>query len=76
MGLGKKYQKVTDDVAFLKNMNESLEANKEPLRKKIEEAQLQKSKAKEMTKNLLPPLEAKVAMMIAQLEQGVVTNDS
>ena len=57
-------------------MNESLEANKEPLRKKIEEAQLQKSKAKEMTKNLLPPLEAKVAMMIAQLEQGVVTNDS
>jgi BRCA1-associated protein len=67
VSLKARQQKVLEDVAFLKNMNESLEANKEPLKRKVEEAQRQRIDARDQIQQSLPPLEEKVTMLMLQL---------
>ena len=44
MTLQQRYEKVSDEVAFLRDMNESLEANKAPMKRQIMEAQRQERK--------------------------------
>ena len=70
MTLRKKHRKVQDDAAFLENMNESLEADKIEFRKHIAEAQGELAEAKELTQQLLTPLEEKVSQLMLQLEKG------
>jgi len=70
MTLRKKHRKVQDDAAFLENMNESLEADKYEFRKHIAEAQSELAEAKELTQQLLTPLEEKVSQLMLQLERG------
>ena len=64
-----RYQKVADEVSFLKNLNESLETNKEQMRRQIQEAQRERNEAQEMIQQSLPPLELKVHALMLQLEQ-------
>lgn len=64
-----RFQKVQDDVKFLRHMNESLEANKEPLQKEIEQAQQERLETRKMFQNLLPPLQEKVTRLYLQLER-------
>jgi len=71
MTLRQRYEKVSDDVAFLKNMNESLEANKAPMKRQIMEAQRQRAEARDMIQKCLPPLEEKVTMLMLQLEASM-----
>jgi BRCA1-associated protein len=59
--------KVVADIGFLKNMNESLEANKEPLKCKIKEAQRQRSEARDRMLQCMPVLEEKVTQLMLQL---------
>jgi BRCA1-associated protein len=68
MTLQRRRQKVTDDVAFLKSMNESLESNKAPLKRKISEAQRQRIDARNMIQMYLPALEEKVRTLMLELE--------
>ncbi|KAL3941587.1 MAG: hypothetical protein SGBAC_004089 [Bacillariaceae sp.] len=72
--LQKKNSKVKDDVQFLKNMNESLEANKPQIETKIQQAQKQRDESREMIQKYLPALEEKVTTLIMQLEQQNTPN--
>lgn len=69
--LRQRYKKVSDDVSFLKNMNESLEANKAPTKRKIMESQRQRAEARDMLQKCLPPLEEKVTKLMLQLEESM-----
>ena len=68
--LRRKLRKAEEDIAFLKNMNESLASDKEPMRRQIMEAQRQRTETRDMLMKCLPPLEAKMAMLFTQLEGG------
>jgi BRCA1-associated protein len=68
MTLQRRHQKVTDDVAFLKSMNESLESNKAPLKRKISEVQRQRIDARNTIQMYLPALEEKVRTLMLELE--------
>jgi len=68
--LKKKGNKVVEEVAFLKNMNESLEANKEPMRQRIMRLKNQRKEIREVLNNSLPPLEEKVKQLMLKLEHG------
>lgn len=68
--LRRKLRKAEEDIAFLKNMNESLASDKEPMRRQIMEAQRQRAETRDMLMKCLPPLEAKLAMLFTQLEGG------
>ena len=70
LSLKRRHEKIVEDVAFLKSMNESLEANKVPLQRKIAEAQRQRRDASEMFQTYLPALEAKVTSLMLQLEES------
>jgi BRCA1-associated protein len=70
MTLRRKYKKVAEDAAFYKNMNESLEANKAPMKRQILEAQRELAEASDMIHNCLPPLEAQVQNLMLQLDNG------
>jgi BRCA1-associated protein len=48
--LQRKQNKVVDDVAFLQNMNESLEANKEPFKRRIRLLQNQRKETAKVHK--------------------------
>ena len=61
-------QKVSTDVSFLKSMNESLEANKEPLQKQLELARRERMETKLMFQDCLPALQEKVDQLMLQLE--------
>ena len=63
-----KSRKVRDDVTFLKDMNESLEANKGPLKQQIENAQRERTETRKMFQELLPPLQEQVTRLMLQLE--------
>jgi len=63
-----KYEKVVDNITFLKNLNESLEANKEPMRKQIGDARREINETRDMTRRCIPPLEEKVRLLILQIE--------
>ena len=60
--------KVNTDVAFLKSMNESLEANKAPLNLDIIQAQKEQMEARKVFEECLPPLQEKVTSLMLQLE--------
>jgi BRCA1-associated protein len=68
--LQRKRNKVVDDVAFLKNMNESLEANKEPLKRQIRLLQNQRKETANMLQRRQPELEEKVQRLMLELENG------
>lgn len=70
MTLRRKHKKVSDDSIFLENMNESLEADKHSFRNQIAEAQSELAEAKQLTQQLLTPLEEKVSALMFQLESG------
>ena len=69
MTLRRKHKKVTDDTVLLENMNESLEADKDSFRHQIAEAQAGLAEAKELTQQLLTPLEEKVSLLMIQRER-------
>jgi len=69
--LQQRYEKVSDDVSFLKNMNESLEANKAQMKRQVAEAQRERAEARDMIQKCLPPLEEKVTMLMLQLEESL-----
>lgn len=71
MTLRERYKKVSDDVSFLKNMVESLEANKAPVKRQIAESQRQRAESRDMIQKCLPPLEEKVTMLMLQLEESM-----
>jgi BRCA1-associated protein len=73
VSLKRRHEKVTDDVTFLKSMNESLEANKAPLERKIKQAQQERSESREMIQKYLPALEEKVTLLMLQLEESMNT---
>jgi hypothetical protein len=52
-------------------MNESLEANKAPMKRQIMEAQRQRAEARDMIQKCLPPLEEKLRMLMLQLEASM-----
>ena len=68
--LRRKLRKAEEDISFLKNMNESLASDKEPMKREITEAQRQRTETRDMLMKCLPPLEAKLAMLFTQLEGG------
>jgi BRCA1-associated protein len=70
ISLQKKRQKVSDDVFFLKNMNESLEANKGPMDQQIKLLERQRIETTDMLQRRLPDLENKVMSLMLKLEQG------
>jgi BRCA1-associated protein len=72
--LQSKCRKVKDDVAFLKSMNESLEANRGTMRCQIEQAQRDRSEARKMFEDCLPPLQEKVTRLMLQLENQESNN--
>lgn len=65
--LKERHCKIVGDAAFLKNMNESLEANKAPLKQKIKEAQRQRREARDQIEQCLPVLEEKVTALLQEL---------
>lgn len=66
--LRQKYRQMSREVIDLKSMNESLETGKKQFRMKIIEAQRNRTEAKNMFTQCLPPLEEKVASLIMELE--------
>ena len=68
--LRRKHKKVTDDSAFLDNMNESLEADKLSFRRQIADAQRELAEAQELTQQLLIPVEEKLSLLMQELENG------
>ena len=65
-----KCRKVQEDVAFIKSLNESLEANRAPLRHQVEQAQRDRVEARKMFDDCLPPLQEKVTRLMLQLESS------
>ena len=70
MTIKRKTQKVTEDISFLENMNESLQTNKGPLLQRITEAQQEQAASREMLLRHLPALEEKVTALMLQLTEG------
>jgi len=67
--LQERYHKISDEVSFLKNLNESLETNKEQMKHQVLEAQRERAGAREMLQLALPPLEEKLSQLMLQLVQ-------
>lgn len=68
--LQRKYNKVMDDIIFLKNMNESIEANREPIQTEILKLQQSHKKTQEEALHRLRCLEEEVRGLMFQLEGG------
>lgn len=73
LSIKRKKDKVTEDVTFLKSMNESLESNKIPLERKIKQAQREQIESREMIQKYLPALEEKLTTLMLQLEESLNT---
>lgn len=71
-----KSRKTKEDVAFLISMNESLEANKEPLRRQIAEAQQERLNTQHVFDESLAALEENVTKLMLQLESESHETDS
>jgi len=63
-----KHKKIAENISFLKNMNESLEANKEPMQKEMKILQQARISYNEMIKKELATLEDHVAKLMLKLE--------
>ena len=68
--LRRKHKKVTDNSAFLDDMNESVEADKLSFRRQIADAQRGLAEARELTQQLLIPVEEKLSLLMQELENG------
>lgn len=68
--LQSRRSKVRDDVAFLTSMNESLEANKAPLKKQLENEQRERVERSIFIEKRLPQLQEAVTKLMLQLESG------
>merc|ERR1712232_1114659 len=66
-----KYKKVSQDVEFLRHMNEGLETNKPALEREIQMVQRERQDAKDLVLKYLPALEEKVKMLMLQLETSM-----
>ena len=69
--LQSRCRKTRDDVSFLQNMNESLQANKVPLETQISQAQQERLEARKLMAELVPPLQEKVTRLMLQLESDL-----
>ena len=69
--LQRRFAKVSEDVTFLKNMNESLEANKGPMKRQVQQAQREQNEQRDMFQTALPLLEKKVTVLMLQLEESL-----
>jgi BRCA1-associated protein len=67
-----RYRKVSEEVIFLKNLNESLETNKEQMKHQIQEAQRERVESRKLIQSALPSLEQKLQVLMLQLEQDEV----
>jgi BRCA1-associated protein len=65
--LQRRKAKVAETMAFLANMNESLESNKIALKHRIQQAVREQNDSKEMVLGYLPELEAKLSDLMKQL---------
>jgi BRCA1-associated protein len=74
--LQERCSKVQNDVAFLKSMNESLEANKAPLQNQVKQAQQTRAEARAVFDECLPPLQEKVTSLMLQLESEFAKEES
>jgi hypothetical protein len=74
--LRQKHEKVAEDIAFLRNMNESLKENKGAMKQKIIEAQRERAEAKDMIQKCMPPLEEKLRKLMLQLEESIIIEES
>ena len=66
--LESRRNKVREDAAFLKSMNESLEANKGAWQTRLQLAQEERASVRKMFEECLPPLQEKVTRLMLQLE--------
>jgi hypothetical protein len=62
---------VSDDAVFLENMNESLDADRLSFRRQIADAQAELAEAKQLTQQLLTPVEERLSLLMLQLENGI-----
>jgi BRCA1-associated protein len=67
--LRERYQIVSEEVSFLKNLNESLETNKEQMKRQVQEAQRERDHARAVIQQALPPLEERLYHLMLQLEE-------
>lgn len=63
-----KSAKVSENIAFLKNMNESLESNKEPMQKEIRSLQEGRTEYSRILHDNLSVLEEKIQKLMLKLE--------
>jgi BRCA1-associated protein len=66
--LKNKCRAVEENVGFIKNMNESLEANRGPLRQQLDEAQRAHMDQRKIFEERIPLLEDRVTRLMLQLE--------
>jgi BRCA1-associated protein len=69
--LQRRLAKVSEDVTFLKNMNESLEANKGVMKRQIQNAQRERAEQRDMFQMELTPLANKVEVLMLTLEENL-----
>jgi BRCA1-associated protein len=62
--LQRKQNKVVDDVAFLQNMNESLEANKEPFKRRIRLLQNQRKETAKVCKKVANEIQNEIIILM------------
>lgn len=67
----RRRDKLQSDSAFLKSLNESLEANKPALQLRIQQAQRERIESREMIQKHLPALEEKLTTLMLQLEESM-----
>lgn len=66
--LESRRDRAREDAAFLKSMNESLEANKGAWQTRLQQAQEERASVRKMFEECLPPLQEKVTRLMLQLE--------
>lgn len=65
-----KCRKVQGDVGFTKSLNESLEANREPLRRQVEDVQRDRMDARKVFEERVSPLQESVTRLMLRLESS------
>lgn len=66
--LNTRSTKIKEDLNFIVNLNEGLEANREPLRLQVQQAQQEQLEQRQIFESCLPPLHEKVTRLMLQLE--------
>uniref|UniRef100_A0A7S3PCN5 RING-type domain-containing protein n=1 Tax=Amphora coffeiformis TaxID=265554 RepID=A0A7S3PCN5_9STRA len=66
--LESRRNKAREDAAFLKSMNESLEANKGAWQTRVRQAQEERASVRKVFEDCLPPLQERVTRLMLQLE--------